>query len=204
MEMIKVSKVSIERDGQPVLKNFSATFKNASITGLVGANGTGKSSLISAMAGGLQITKGSIAHDGVEISKMTLLQRSQLQSVVLQNQTYSLGFTVRQIMELGLSTTAHANIDNVLKDLGILKLAERSVLSLSGGERARVSIAHAIVRDRDVLLLDEPLAAQDVQSKAVIIKLLKKLAKEGKIIIVVVHLMERELAWCDQVINLRA
>ena len=85
--------------------------------------------------------------------------------------------------------------------LAIEDLADRKVTQLSGGERQRVAIALAIAVDAPALLLDEPLAAQDVESTQRIIELLKSEAKAGKTIILVAHVPESELSWCDQIIK---
>ena len=85
--------------------------------------------------------------------------------------------------------------------LAINELADRKVTQLSGGERQRVAIALAIAVDAPVLLLDEPLAAQDVESTERIIELLKAEANSGKTIILVAHVPESELGWCDQIIK---
>ena len=82
-----------------------------------------------------------------------------------------------------------------------LNRAERKVTELSGGEKQRVAIALALSIDAPVLLLDEPFAAQDVESTERVIKLLQKAAKNGKTIILVAHLPESELSWCDQIIK---
>jgi iron complex transport system ATP-binding protein len=80
-------------------------------------------------------------------------------------------------------------------------LAERLVTTLSGGEAQRVSIATAIAQHTPVLLLDEPLSAQDVCSRKRIIELLQKLAEDGVTVVVVAHSDEAELTWADKVIK---
>ena len=88
-----------------------------------------------------------------------------------------------------------------LTELAIIDLANRKVTELSGGERERVAIALALAVDAPVLLLDEPFAAQDGESRDRIIELLKRLAKSGKTIILVAHMPKSELLWCDQIIQ---
>jgi iron complex transport system ATP-binding protein len=88
-----------------------------------------------------------------------------------------------------------------MKALELTDLADRLVTTLSGGEAQRVAIAQAIAQDTPVLLLDEPLAAQDIHSRDRIIALLKDLAEQGKTIVVVAHSNETELSWADKVIQ---
>jgi len=91
--------------------------------------------------------------------------------------------------------------DEVMKALELTALADRLVTTLSGGESQRVSIATAIAQNTPVLLLDEPLSAQDVGSRKRIIELLQKLAESGITVVVVAHSDEAELTWADKVIK---
>jgi iron complex transport system ATP-binding protein len=88
-----------------------------------------------------------------------------------------------------------------MQDLELTSLAQRQVTTLSGGEVQRVSIATAIAQQTPVLLLDEPLSAQDIGSRQRIIELLQKLAQSGVTVVVVAHSQESELAWADKVIK---
>jgi iron complex transport system ATP-binding protein len=115
--------------------------------------------------------------------------------MVIQNQSFTLGFTVRQVIEMA------GDAAEVMKALALTEIADRLVTTLSGGEAQRVAIAQAIAQNTPVLLLDEPLAAQDVQSRGRIIALLKELAEQGKTIVVVAHSNETELSWADKVIK---
>ena len=90
---------------------------------------------------------------------------------------------------------------DVMQALDLTALAHRQVTTLSGGEAQRVSIATAIAQKTPVLLLDEPLAAQDIRSRKKIIELLQKLADGGVTVVVVAHSNESELTWADKVIK---
>ena len=118
-----------------------------------------------------------------------------MRSMAIQNQSFTLGFTVREIVEMGGDST------EVLAALGLNEIADRLVTTLSGGESQRVAIAQAIAQRTPVLLLDEPLAAQDVSSRKKIIELLKQLAESGTTVVVVAHSTETELTWADKVIK---
>jgi iron complex transport system ATP-binding protein len=120
---------------------------------------------------------------------------AEIRAVAIQNQSYSLGFTVKQIIEMAGPS------EEVMRALELTSLAERQVTTLSGGEAQRVSIATAIAQKTPVLLLAEPLAAQDGGSRKRIIELLKVLAESGVTVVVVAHSNESELAWADKVIK---
>jgi iron complex transport system ATP-binding protein len=200
--MISIKSISVARDGTQVVGEFSAEFMAGTITAIIGPNGSGKSTLLLAMAGDLPIASGEILINGSALSRFSALELAKLRSVVLQQPTFNLAFTVREVMEMArLAGSTPASESQSLIDLSITDLRDRKVTELSGGEKQRVAIALALSIDAPILLLDEPFAAQDVESTERIIKLLQKAAKNGKTIILVAHLPESELSWCDQIIE---
>ncbi len=201
MALIDIKELTIIRGSRKVIQNFNATVKPGLITAIIGPNGSGKSSLLAAIAGDIAISSGGITFDGRDISTLSLLEQAQLRSVVLQERSYWLSYTVREVIAMGQSGQAIARIDEILKSLDMVDFAEQSVTTLSGGEAQRVEIARALVRDADIYLLDEPLSAQDSASKARLIAILKKLRDQGKTILVIAHLDKNSLSWCDQVID---
>jgi iron complex transport system ATP-binding protein len=193
--MITIDEITIVRDGREIIYDYSEQIPAGSITVIVGANGCGKSTLLAAIAGDIAPEKGTITIDDVHPILTSPAQLAQIRAVAIQNQSYTLGFTVQQVIEMAGASA------QVMQALELSALAHRQVTALSGGETARVSIATAIAQDTPVLLLDEPLAAQDIHSRKRIIELLQKLAEEGKTIVVVAHSSESELSWADKVIK---
>jgi len=193
--MITIDEITIVRDGREIIYDYSEQIPAGSITVIVGANGCGKSTLLAAIAGDIAPVKGTITIDDVHPILTSPAQLAQIRAVAIQNQSYTLGFTVQQVIEM-----AGASVQ-VMQALELTDLAHRQVTALSGGETARVSIATAIAQDTPVLLLDEPLAAQDIHIRKRIIELLQKLAEGGKTIVVVAHSSESELSWADKVIK---
>ena len=193
--MITIDEITIVRDGREIIYDYSEQIPAGSITVIVGANGCGKSTLLAAIAGDIAPVKGTITIDDVHPILTSPAQLAQIRAVAIQNQSYTLGFTVQQVIEMAGPSA------QVMQALELTDLAHRQVTALSGGETARVSIATAIAQDTPVLLLDEPLAAQDIRSRKRIIELLQKLAEEGKTIVVVAHSSESELSWADKVIK---
>ncbi|CAN2188036.1 FepC ABC-type cobalamin/Fe3+-siderophores transport systems, ATPase components [Candidatus Nanopelagicaceae bacterium] len=200
--MISIKSISVARDANPVIQGFNAEFKAGTVTAIIGPNGCGKSTLLLAMAGDLPIASGEILINGSDLSKFAALELAKIRSVVLQQPIFNLAFTVREVLEMArLAGSTLASENQALHDLDISDLAERKVTELSGGEKQRVAIALALSIDTPILLLDEPFAAQDVESTERVIKLLQKAAKSGKSVIFVAHLPESELSWCDQIIK---
>jgi ABC-type cobalamin/Fe3+-siderophores transport system ATPase subunit len=193
--MITINEITIVRDGREIIYDYSEQIPAGSITAIVGPNGCGKSTLLAAIAGDIAPTKGTITIDDLHPILTPPSQLAEIRAVAIQNQSYSLSFSVKQIIEMAGPS------EEVMRALELTSLAERQVTTLSGGEAQRVSIATAIAQKTPVLLLDEPLAAQDVGSRKRIIELLKVLAESGVTVVVVAHSNESELAWADKVIK---
>ena len=200
--MISIKSISVARGTNPVIKDFSAEFKAGTISAIIGPNGCGKSTLLAAIAGDLPLASGEISLNGKDINGYQIAELAKLRSVVLQQPAFNLAFTVNEVLAMARTAgSTPASESAAINKLAINDLADRRVTQLSGGERQRVAIALAIAVDAPVLLLDEPLAAQDVESTNRIIELLKAEAKAGKTIILVAHVPESELSWCDQIIK---
>ena len=200
--MISINSISVTRGATAVIKDFSAEFKAGTITAIIGPNGCGKSTLLAAIAGDLPLAGGTISLNEKDLASYEVAELAKVRRVVLQQPTFNLAFTVQEVLAMARSAgSTPASESAALANLGIGELANRKVTELSGGERQRVAIALAIAVDAPVLLLDEPLAAQDVESTNRIIELLKAAAKVGKTIVLVAHVPEAELSWCDQIIK---
>ena len=200
--MISIKSISVARGANPVVKDFSAEFKAGTITAIIGPNGCGKSTLLAAIAGDLPLASGAISLSEKDLASYQIAELAKLRSVVLQQPAFNLAFTVKEVLAMARSAGSTLSSESAaIAKLAINDLVDRKVTQLSGGERQRVAIALAIAVDAPVLLLDEPLAAQDVESTNRIIELLKFEAKAGKTIILVAHEPESELDWCDQIIK---
>ena len=193
--MITIDEITIVRDSREIIYDYSEQIPAGSITVIVGPNGCGKSTLLAAIAGDIAPDKGTITIDENHPILTSASTLATLRAMAIQNQSFTLGFTVREIVQMG------GDPDEVLEALGLTEIADRLVTTLSGGESQRVAIAQAIAQRTPVLLLDEPLAAQDIYSRKKIIALLQQLADSGTTIVVVAHSTETELTWADKVIK---
>jgi iron complex transport system ATP-binding protein len=193
--MITIDEITIAVDGREIIYDYSEQIPAGSITVIVGPNGCGKSTLLAAIAGDIAPDKGTITIDDHHPILTAANTLAGIRSMVIQNQSFTLGFTVAQVIEMAGDSAL------VMKALELTEIADRLVTTLSGGEAQRVAIAQAIAQNTPVLLLDEPLAAQDIHSRGRIIELLKDLAEQGKTIVVVAHSNETELSWADKVIK---
>ena len=154
-----------------------------------------------AISGDLKIQSGQITLAGRELQTITLEEQAELRSVVEQNRNYWLSFTAREVISMGQREEDLARIDGVMQRLHITEYADQSVTTLSGGQAQRVELARALIRDTPIYIFDEPLSAQDSQSKARIIEEFQALQRAGKTIIMIAHIDRQALTWCDQIID---
>lgn len=200
--MISINSISVLRGANQVIKDFSAEFQAGTITAIIGPNGCGKSTLLSTIAGDLPLASGAIKLNDKDLHSYQISELARVRSVVLQQPIFNLAFTVQEVLAMARTAGSTLATENqAIANLAIEELANRKVTQLSGGEKQRVAIALANAVDAPILLLDEPFAAQDVASTERIIESLKSAASAGKTIILVAHLPESELSWCDQIIK---
>ena len=202
MEIIEIKDLTLQRNNRQLFTGLSATIAKGSISAIVGPNGCGKSSLLLAITGDLKTSSGSIFIAEKNLQELSDLEQSHLRSMALQERTFWLPMTVREILALGQSDAAINQIEKIASDLGLTELLDNLVTTLSVGQVQRVEIARTLLRDCPIYLFDEPFAAQDLASKEKLIEIFKQLRSSGKTIILVAHSEVEKLSWCDQIIQL--
>jgi ABC-type multidrug transport system fused ATPase/permease subunit len=180
----------------PVLRDISFTICPGQMVGIVGATGSGKSTLVSLIPRFRDPDAGSITIDGVDIADYKLHGlRSQI-GFVLQD-TVLLRGTVRDNISFGrphatdeeiLAAAKMANADEFITRMpkGYCSLVGDRGSTLSGGQRQRIGIARALIRDNPILILDEPTAALDAESEHLVIEALERLMA-GRTVITIAH-----------------
>ena len=202
MEMMRVNNLTLQRNNRELFSQLNASFTKASISAIVGPNGCGKSSLLLALAGDLKPDSGEIFIEGKNLQDLSDLEQSRLRSMALQERTFWLPMTVREVLALGQTDQAIKDVARVASDLGLTELLNSLVTTLSVGQIQRVEIARTLLRDCPIYFFDEPFAAQDLASKGALIEIFKRLRSSGKTLVLVVHSEVEQLSWCDQVIQL--
>lgn len=196
-------------NGHVALRDASFRLDAGTICGLVGVNGSGKSTLFKAIMGIVRPLAGQvrIAGDRAE----TALRRNLIAYVPQSEEVdWSFPVGVRDVVMMGryghmgllrLPRPAdRAAVDAALARVGMGELAERQIGELSGGQRKRVFLARALAGGARLLLLDEPFTGVDVTTEDAIIRLLKTLRAEGRIVLVSTHNLGSVPTFCDQVV----
>ena len=172
---------------------FDARFPAGSFTAVIGPSGSGKSTLLNLIAGFERPLSGRILIDGQDMTQTPPAGRPV--SMIFQDNNVFAHLSVRDNVAIGLSpglkldAAQSAQVDGVLAQTGIAGLALRKPAEISGGERQRVAIARALLRDRPILLLDEPFAALGPALRGDMLDLLMTLQKDRKLtVLMVTHL----------------
>ena len=185
------------------LQDLSVRIPGGHLVGLVGPNGSGKSTLLQ-VAAGLLPTKGVVRWQERPLAQIPILERGRLAAWVPQEAQFEFGFPVRAVVAQG--RFAHGDdgqgVEEALRRLDLMNLAERPVNRLSGGERHRVLLARAVVTRAPLLLWDEPLAALDVRHVLEVLVLANELKRQGSTVLLSLH--DLRLAHClDHVLVLQ-
>ena len=178
----------------PVLRGVTVEAQPGRVVLLFGPNGCGKSTLLRCLNGGLRPQHGHVRLDGEFVGKMDPRERARGIAVVPQEERQDIPFRVAETVLLGRHP--HGDADGAadrraaieaMERLELLPLADRRFSQLSGGERQRVLIARALAQGARVLLLDEPAAHLDFAHQLRLLALVRRLADEGKAVLMAAH-----------------
>ena len=187
---------------------LSAHLPQASLTALVGVNGAGKSTLLRTLAGLQPALSGKVVIEGKALKEYTSAELAKTLSVVLTQRVEVEYLSAREVVEMGrmpyTSLTGHLSaedrdkVESAIHQTNTLRFADKGIDQLSDGERGRVMIAKALAQDAHIMLLDEPTAFLDFPSKVEMLRLLRSLAHDtGLSILLSIHDLELALQFAD-------
>jgi NitT/TauT family transport system ATP-binding protein len=188
----------------PVIGNLSLTLREGEIVSVVGPSGCGKTTLLNTLCGLLTPDSGRIRWHGREVSGQPqnvgyMLQKDLLLPWRTALGNAMLGLEIRGVAPSEAQDRSHAMLDQ----LGLHGFADHYPSTLSGGMRQRVALARTLVHEPDVLLLDEPFAALDFQSKLLIESDTAALVRQSKrSLLLITHDIEEAVSLADRVIVL--
>lgn len=193
----------LRRGGHTVLTDVDLGIERGSFQCIIGANGTGKTSLLRAMCGDLADGVETLAIDGHDAHGLDVAHLAALRAVLPQTLAPRFPYRVRDVVSWGAYVHGGAQpgaVDAAMDHVGIRALADRPVTALSGGEWARVRIAQALLQRPAVLFADEPDAALD---RAASRALFATLATSEQTVVAVTHDIDLARRYATHIIGLR-
>ena len=209
---IAAAAVGVSIEGASILESVTLDIFAGEILALVGPNGAGKSTLLGALSGDARPTTGTVMLDDVDLYSLGNLELARLRAVLTQENAVSFPFRVHEVVEMGRSpwgrTPDYENdrsaVAEAMKTTDVLHLADRRFTTLSGGEKARVSLARTLAQNTDIIFLDEPTAALDLRHQEDVMHTARELTGAGKAVVVVLHDLSLAGAYADRIALLAA
>ncbi len=163
---------------KPFIEDLSFSVGEGDFIGLLGSNGSGKSTILKLASGILKPAAGSILLWGKDLNAVNNRDRAKLISYLPQSLDISVPFLVRELVGMGLypyDVPPAMSVNEALEMVGLVDKAGARLTDLSGGERRRTFIAMTLLQGAGLLLLDEPLANLDIKYQIELVRLLRKL-----------------------------
>ncbi|MBE6054282.1 MAG: ABC transporter ATP-binding protein [Clostridium sartagoforme] len=207
---LQVENLSYSYGAKEVVHRVFLQVNEGEFVGLIGANGSGKSTILKNIYRALTPSNGNILLDGENLLKMSYKKSAQKMAVVGQENDIPFDFTVEEIVSMGRSPYKKLfDIDNekdksivhhALEHMGIENMAKRNYLYLSGGEKQRVIIARAIAQETDFLILDEPTNHLDINYQMQILDFIKRLKVT---VLSAIHDLNMAALYCNRIYVLK-
>jgi len=210
--MVEIKGLSKSYGEHLVLDDLSLRIEKGKITSFVGANGTGKSTLLSIIARFLKANSGEILLEGQRIDAIKDFDMAKKVAVLKQMNNVHIKLTIRELVSFGrfphskgrLTKDDNAAIDQAITYLALDEIQHKHIDEISGGQRQLAFIAMVVAQDTDYILLDEPLNNLDMKHSVQIMKTLRRLVDElNKTIILVIHDINFASCYSDNIVALK-
>ncbi|MCI7223551.1 MAG: ABC transporter ATP-binding protein [Fusobacterium gastrosuis] len=215
MEIIEIKNLNFSYKDKQVLKNISLNIEKTKITGIIGPNGCGKSTLAKNIIKYLVGSYEYVKVDGRDLREISFKDLAKLISYIPQKINIVNNISVFDFILLGryplLKNTwdfyQKEDFDAVNENIKLLKIEElknRNIESLSGGELQKVLLAKALVQEAKILLLDEPTSALDLNNAVEFMKILQQVCKKKSITaVIIIHDLNLATLFCEELIILK-
>ncbi|PZD95492.1 Fe(3+)-dicitrate ABC transporter ATP-binding protein [Paenibacillus sambharensis] len=215
MERLYTRQLDISYDDRLIVEQLNLVVPAGKITALVGANGSGKSTILKTMARIMKPKGGGVFLDGKVIHEQSTKEVAKQLAILPQNPVAPDGLTVQELVGYGrfphqkgfgsLSKSDKEIIEWAITVTGMTAFASRPVDQLSGGQRQRAWIAMALAQQTDILFLDEPTTFLDMAHQLEVLKLLQKLnEEENRTIIMVVHDLNHATRYAQHMVAIKS
>lgn len=214
MVALNTSHLNIAYGDRLIVEDLNISIPKGKITALVGANGSGKSTVLKTMARILQPKGGTVLLNGKSIHKQSTREVAKQLAILPQNPTAPDGLTVYELVSYGrfphqkgfgsLKSEDREVVDWAINATGMNEFADRALEQLSGGQRQRAWIAMALAQETDILFLDEPTTFLDMAHQLEVLQLLEQLnAESSRTIVMVVHDLNHAARYAHHMIAIK-
>ncbi|HIZ79407.1 MAG TPA: ABC transporter ATP-binding protein [Candidatus Lachnoclostridium stercorigallinarum] len=199
---LKYENIRVRLGGKEILKGVDLAAGEGEVTGIIGPNGCGKSTLVKTTFGICPLSAGTVLADGRNTAGMSRKTLASLVGYVGQDSECAFDFSVADVVSMALYARKNrtagrdAIVEEALRELNISHLKDRSILTLSGGERKMVFIARAVAQGAGSLILDEPTNHLDIRHQLFLLDYLKNC---GRTVLIVLHDLRLAAHYCDRV-----
>jgi len=212
---LRAEAISFAYSGRDVLDAVSAGVSAGELVGVLGPNGSGKTTLLRCLLDFVRPRAGRVLLDGRDVSAWTRRAYARRVAAVPQEMPTDFPLRVGELVLLGRlphlpasgvsfeGSADHAAAAAAMEACGVAALSERPLHALSGGELRRVFVARALAQAAPVLLLDEPTSGLDLRHQLGLLELLRRQARAGTAVMVVLHDVNLAAAFCDRVVVLK-
>jgi manganese/zinc/iron transport system ATP- binding protein len=209
MDLLLIERLNVLYGHILALDSVSVSIRGGAVSGIIGPNGGGKSTLIKAIAGEVSDFEGSILVDGKPLDRT----RTRIAYVPQAREVnWDFPLSARDLVMMGRardigwfgwpSKDDIAVVDRALDQLGLHDAGDRHISQFSGGQQQRLFLARAVVQNPDIVLLDEPMTGLDVTTRATIHQLIATFVESGAAVILASHDLEEVQVLCDYLICL--
>ena len=206
MNNIEINNLSYRIQEKQILDHINLTIQEKQFIGILGPNGSGKTSLLKHIYRTIPVERGKAFISGRDINDLTFRESSKLLTVMKQENQIDFDYSIIEMVMMGRAphrkfyeNDTNEDLKKVKEALEYVGLSDRmysSFKNLSGGEKQRVLLARSIAQDVDIFLLDEPTNNLDMYYQWSLIKLIKDLSKT---IIAILHEMNLSFRFCDYI-----
>jgi len=212
--MIRAENLSFSyNQKEDVFKDVSFHVKRGEIMAVLGANGIGKTTMMRCMMRFLSLKTGEVFIDGINTREMNNSQFWKNISYVPQAKNLVFGYTVLNMVVMGRSQHVkfgytpskeeYERAYELLEEIGLSHLAHRSCNSISGGQLQMVLIARALIKEPDILIMDEPESNLDMKNQLKVLEIMEKISRERNVTVIInTHYPEHALRYTDKTLIL--